>query len=210
MGPEANSDSVSKTDPPIPQTPNEARDAVLARWGRGGLQQPADQVPGATEMATTPQAAPRSPAPPLSPQGRKTVQGWHWPLACALLIYVSLCIAFKALAVYSLFLLALYLAQKVFWLGVHGVAWVVGRRLYLTDGGKRFLETLCKAIAAAIVIGAAIMAIREWRVAVVIVGAIIVTSGIQVSWALLARSAIWKRFLRTRFVAGMSSMGNRK
>lgn len=38
---------------PIPQTPDQARDAVLARWGRGA-QQPADQVPGATEMVTTP------------------------------------------------------------------------------------------------------------------------------------------------------------
>lgn len=38
---------------PIPQTPDEARDAVLARWGRGA-QQPANQVPGATEMVTTP------------------------------------------------------------------------------------------------------------------------------------------------------------
>jgi hypothetical protein len=40
----------------IPQTPDQARDAVLARWGRGA-QQPADQVPGATEMVATPKAA---------------------------------------------------------------------------------------------------------------------------------------------------------
>ena len=38
---------------PIPQTPDQARDAVLARWGRGG-QQPADQVPGSTEMVAAP------------------------------------------------------------------------------------------------------------------------------------------------------------
>ena len=208
MGPEANSDSVSKTDRPIPQTPNEAREALLARWGRGAQQQP-----GTTPVEPKPVAATNGaeflPAPPFSPQGRRTAQGWNWPLTWAMLIYVGLCVAFKALAVYSLFLFALYLAQKLFWLGMHGVAWVLGR-LYKTDGGKRFLEMLCKAIVAAIVIGAAIMAIREWRVTVVIVGAIIVMSGIQVSWALLARSAIWKRFLRTRFVAGISSMGNRK
>ena len=208
MGPEANSDSVSKTDRPIPQTPNEARDAVLARWGRGGLQ-PADQVPGATEMDTTPKAAPRSPAPPLSQQGRRKEQGWHWPLACALLIYVSLCIAFKALAVYSLCLLILYLAYKLLGLFMHGAAWVLGR-LWQTDGGKRSVEMMLKAFVAAIVIGAAIIAIREWRVAVIIVGAILVMSGIQVSWALLCRSAIWKRFLRTGFVAAISSMGNGK
>jgi hypothetical protein len=46
---------------PIPQTPDQARDAVLARWGRGG-QQPADQVRGATEMGTTP-VEPPAPAP---------------------------------------------------------------------------------------------------------------------------------------------------
>lgn len=209
MGPEANSDSVSKTDRPIPQTPNEARDAVLARWGRGGQQQPADQVPGATEMVTTPKAAPRSPAPPLSPQGRRPVQGWHWLLAYALLIYISLCIAFKALAVYSLCLLILYLAYKLLGLGMRGVAWVLGR-LWQTDRGKRAIEMMFKAFVAAIVIGAAIMAIREWRIAAIFLGAILAMTGIHVSWALLARSAIWKRFLRTGFVAGISSMGNGK
>jgi len=40
---------------PIPQTPDQARDAVLARWGRGA-QQPVDQVRGATEMVTAPVA----------------------------------------------------------------------------------------------------------------------------------------------------------
>lgn len=57
---------------PIPQTPDEARDAVLARWGRGG-QQPADQVPGATEMVTTPVepkpvAATAADAAPVAPE----------------------------------------------------------------------------------------------------------------------------------------------
>jgi hypothetical protein len=198
VGPEAKSDSVSKTDRPIPQTPNEARDAVLARWGRGAQQQP----------VTTP-VKPRPPAPPLSTQGRRIVQGWHWPLAFALLIYVSLCIAFKALAVYSLYLLILYLAYKLLGLGMHGVAWALGR-LWQTDRGKRAIEIMFKAFVAAIVTGAAIMAIGEWRITVVIIGAVVVMSGIQLSWALLARSAIWKRFLRSRFVAGISSMGNRK
>jgi hypothetical protein len=55
---------------PIPQTPDQARDAVLARWGRGGQQQQsADQVRGATEMATAPVEAPAPAAatgkPPL-------------------------------------------------------------------------------------------------------------------------------------------------
>lgn len=209
MGPEADPDSVSKTDRPIPQTPNEARDAVLARWGRGWQQQPADQVPGATEMGTTPKAAPRSTAPPLRPRGQRTAQGWNWPLACALLIYASLCIAFKALAVYSLCLLILYLAYILLGLGMHGVGWVLGR-LWQNDRGKIAIEMMLKTFVAAIVIGAAIVAIREWRITVVIVGAVVVMSGIHLSWALLARSAIWKRFLRSRFVAGISSMGNRK
>jgi len=50
---------------PIPQTPDEARDAVLARWGRGA-QQPADQVRGATEMVTTPVEAPVPAAAPAA------------------------------------------------------------------------------------------------------------------------------------------------
>jgi len=126
-----------------------------------------------------------------------------------MLIYVSLCIAFKALAVYSLYLLIFYFAYKLLGLGIHGVAWVLGR-LWQTDRGKRAVEMMFKMFVAAIVIGAAIMAIKEWRIAVIIVGATLVMSGIQVSWALLARSAIWKRFLRTGFVAGISSTGNGK
>jgi hypothetical protein len=60
---------------PIPQTPDQARDAVLARWGRGA-QQPADQVRGATEMVTAPvepkpvattNGAELSPAPEAAP-----------------------------------------------------------------------------------------------------------------------------------------------
>jgi len=50
---------------PIPQTPDEARDAVLARWGRGA-QQPADQVRGATEMVTAPVEAPVPAAAPAA------------------------------------------------------------------------------------------------------------------------------------------------
>ena len=202
--PESSSDSVSKTDRPIPQTPDQARDAVLARWGRGGLQQPADQVPGATKMVTTPKAAPRSPAPPLSQQGRRTEQGWNWPLTWALLIYVSICVAFKVLAFYSLFLLALYLAPKLFWLGIHGVVWVLGR-LEQTERGKAANRMMFKAIVASIVIGAMIMAIREWRLTVIFLGYVLVLLGIQVSWTLLVRSVICKRFLRTGFVAGISS-----
>jgi len=53
------------TPVPIPQTPDQARDAVLARWGRGA-QQPADQVRGATEMGTTPVEAPVPAAAPAA------------------------------------------------------------------------------------------------------------------------------------------------
>jgi len=141
---------------------------------------------------------------PLGPLGRRTAQGWHWPLTWAMLIYVSLCIAFKALAVYSLYLLILYLAYKLLGLGMHGVAWVLGR-LWQTDRGKRAIEMMFKAFVAAIVIGAAIMAIREWRLTVIFLGYVLVLLGIQVSWTLLVRSVICKRFLRTGFVAGISS-----
>ena len=141
---------------------------------------------------------------PLGPLGRRTAQGWHWPLTWAMLIYVSLCIAFKALAVYSLYLLILYLAYKLLGLGMHGVASVLGR-LWQTDSWKRAVKMMFKVFVAAIVIGAAIVAIREWGITTIYLGAILAMSGIHLSWALLARSAIWKRFLRSGFVAGISS-----
>ena len=51
---------------PIPQTPNEARDAVLARWGRGAQQQPGVTPAGAPAgaPAEAPAAAPAATAPP--------------------------------------------------------------------------------------------------------------------------------------------------
>ena len=45
---------------PIPQTPDQARDAVLARWGRGA-QQPADQVRGASDSPTMRTSGPDQP-----------------------------------------------------------------------------------------------------------------------------------------------------
>jgi hypothetical protein len=47
---------------PIPQTPDQARDAVLARWGRGG------QQPGTTPVEPKPVAATAADAAPVAPE----------------------------------------------------------------------------------------------------------------------------------------------